>query len=606
MTEVANRPLRRNLFEIENARSLTVDEVVKTFVPTQSFWRMLSAKHHVLLGSRGSGKTAIAKMLSHDHLARWDDERAGAAVASRAFIGIYLPTRLEWVRSIQNPIWKNDDEKRAYFCWRVNIATALAFLNTIRSCLDTYLPDKGTRARSEEDLCDSLSRIWFPEERIDRTIELLREKLELVAYQRQQQLALMRSTGATPTPVGLSFDVDLFAPLQMGMSQAKRVFELPEETAWLLCIDEAEHLDDDHQRIINSYMRAYTGSLFFKIATMPYSHLASETITSVALDPGHDYEYVYLDNDPTVRAQMSFEKGRIGTQFARQLFSKRVEAGVSKYRSATLEELLGSSQLLDPEEEDWSEGSQNRKLLEKYASRETLARAQKLYGTEKFSSEIGRKVHSALLLHAAVAEVERGGRRQLRAYSGATMAMRCSDSNPRRLIRIFNAMLLGAKWKEERGTQVPERLARETQTRILRRIARQILRSAYSEPKCGPRLFEMLNMIGEFMRHSLHERPLSTDQVSSILIKGAIGDQDWAVVQRAVQKGYLYPNMHLDSPDELPEKSGTFHFAYVFAPQFYLMPRRGKARTLETIQEFWKEARSKWDPGQLRLFAETG
>src|SRR5688572_26739899 len=88
---------RRNLFEVENARNLTRDEVVRTFVPPQAFWRLLSAKHHVLLGSRGSGKTAIAKMLSHDHLSRWDAPRAKAAIFSKAFVGMYVPTRLEWV-----------------------------------------------------------------------------------------------------------------------------------------------------------------------------------------------------------------------------------------------------------------------------------------------------------------------------------------------------------------------------------------------------------------------------------------------------------------------------------------------------------------------------
>jgi len=43
---------KRNLFEIENARNLSRQELVETFVPTQSFWRLLSAKHHVVLGSR--------------------------------------------------------------------------------------------------------------------------------------------------------------------------------------------------------------------------------------------------------------------------------------------------------------------------------------------------------------------------------------------------------------------------------------------------------------------------------------------------------------------------------------------------------------------------
>ena len=82
--------LRRNLFEIQNARNLTREEVVRTFVPPKSFWRLLSPKNHILLGSRGSGKTAIAKMLSHDHLSKWKEPRAQRAIETKSFIGMYL------------------------------------------------------------------------------------------------------------------------------------------------------------------------------------------------------------------------------------------------------------------------------------------------------------------------------------------------------------------------------------------------------------------------------------------------------------------------------------------------------------------------------------
>src|ERR1051325_11632498 len=99
---------KRNLFEIENARNLNPRELVETFVPTQSFWRLLSAKHHVVLGSRGSGKTALAKMLSHDHLSLMNEERAQAAIRAQDFIGVYIPTRLEWVGGLKNKPWQSE------------------------------------------------------------------------------------------------------------------------------------------------------------------------------------------------------------------------------------------------------------------------------------------------------------------------------------------------------------------------------------------------------------------------------------------------------------------------------------------------------------------
>src|SRR5437016_3089646 len=99
---------RRDLFEIENARNLTRDELVATFIPTRPFWRLLSAKNHVILGSRGSGKTALAKMLSHDHLTRVKDDRARQSVGAKGLIGIYVPTKLEWVGGLKNKPWQTE------------------------------------------------------------------------------------------------------------------------------------------------------------------------------------------------------------------------------------------------------------------------------------------------------------------------------------------------------------------------------------------------------------------------------------------------------------------------------------------------------------------
>ena len=117
---------RRNLFEIDNARNLSKEELVETFIPTQSFWRLLSAEHNILLGARGQGKTAVAKMLSHDHLADLaetkTEPRVTSAVQNQEFIGVYLPTRLEWVGGLKNKSWLDEKEREELFQWRLNLS----------------------------------------------------------------------------------------------------------------------------------------------------------------------------------------------------------------------------------------------------------------------------------------------------------------------------------------------------------------------------------------------------------------------------------------------------------------------------------------------------
>ncbi len=95
-----------------------------------------------------------------------------------------------------------------------------------------------------------------------------------------------------------------------------------------------------------------------------------------------------------------------------------------------------------------------------------------------------------------------------------------------------------------------------------------------------------MNEIGLYMKHCLYDRPLTTDQVSSITIDSHISGREWQLIQRAVALGLLYPNINPRNPDELPVQEGTFHLAYALAPHFRLLPRRGKSRSLKSVRHF--------------------
>jgi hypothetical protein len=584
MSSTAGDRLKRNLFEIDNARNLTRDEIVRTFVPTESFWRMLSAKHHILLGARGSGKTAIAKMLSHDHLSLWEDERARVAVQNKSFIGIYLPTKLEWVASIASAHSEDDAFSRANFYCRLNIAACMAFINTLRSCLESYCRDRGERARVERSVVTQLAAVWTRDQvKADTTTKLF-AAIEGIEYGRQQELASRRASGRSVsdgTLPGVAFEIDLFRPLRIAIQITSSAFRLPESTSWLLCIDEAEFLTEEQQVVLNSLMRSNTGNLFFKITTMPYYHVSTATLADVPLLPGHDYEYVYLDQDPTLRTQTPREFTPIGTQFARQVLTKRFRASGGPLQEIDIDELLGSSEILDPMQRDWSSGSENMKLLAEYASPETLARARELASSDKVGNEIRRKIYGAMILRHKVATLR--GHRGFDAYGGASMAIRCSDSNPRRLIRIFNDIILVSKIREEGGRKKHQPVSASRQTAILRKQSNRMLSAVKAEPKYGADLHSLLERLGRRMQRMLHERPLATDQVSAFSLSPDVAEEYWSVVRMGVGIGMLYPIVNDNDPDELPVKEGTFRLAFGLAPHFLLVPRRGKDRSLISL-----------------------
>jgi len=525
-------------------------------------------------------------MLSHDHLSLLDEPLARKITEERQFIGTYIPTRLEWVGALKNKPWQSEGEKESLFQWRLNLSSCLAFLSTVESCIKQYGGDVGNQAVLEEEIVGLLSEAWRDGPQTHTTVRKLREHLEDIEYRNNQRLATVRALdgdASSLNPVGIAFDTEVFSVLRRGIALLSRVLEFPTSCVWLVCVDEAEFLDPIHHRILNSCLRAFPGNLRLKLTTMPYCHYTLDTNTSVPLDVGDDFEYVYVDSDPVLFERTSREFGTIGTQFGRRLFSKRAEAsGFTDTRSIRLRDLLGDSPLIDPKEEDWQPGSPMMRLLEKHASRETFKRAKKLAGTPKFLQAIGRKIGGALLLREARAQLK--GHQETDIYAGASMAIRCGDANPRRLIRIFNSylLLLNARADRERSP----RLSGKDQTRALRKLSLSTLSRVKSEPHIGPELFEFVNLLGEFMHASLFHQPLATDQVSSVEIDANLSDVQWVVIKRAVGLGLLYPNLGSGQSDDMPDREGTFHLAYILAPHFFILPRRGAVRPLSTIVRF--------------------
>lgn len=567
--------LRRNPFEIDNARNLLPSEIVTTFIPTKSFWRLLSSKNHIVLGARGSGKTELVRMLAHDHLAQFKDTRCNEVIDNKEFIGIYVPMKLEWVGSLKNKYWETEADAEAFFQWRLNITTCAAFLVTLKSCLESYVLNEGTRAQKERDLSRELYDTWIKNDQSCETLKELHMYLEDVEHAKQDQITRARTTSI---PIdkeklkGVYFENDLFFPLKRAITLASRALSFPSHTKWLLCLDEAEFLDENYHRILNSHLRTHSGDLVFKITTMPYYHHTLETNINASLSVGHDFEYIYIDRDP-----LELSPGDDGTDiFAKKLFNKRTSGANENYQWEDFEKLLGSSVLLDPKSSAWNADSKMMTLLKRYANSKTQERADRIANTSKFKDQISRKMHGVLLLREAVEKTK--GRAELDVYSGIKMVISCSDGNPRRLIRIFNSFVLEAT-KEGHFHPINKR----RQTYLLTKFSISSLNRVQSEPVYGQDLFKFLSDIGNFMNLKLHGDYLGTDQISSIEINKPVTDREWYVIKLAVGLGLLYPNINANSGDQMPDRSGIFRLAYVLSPHFKLLPRRGKSVSLNKI-----------------------
>lgn len=571
------------LLEVNNARNLTRDEIVSTFVSPKAFWRLLTPKNHVILGSRGSGKTAIAKMMSHSHLRSFNDPRARKIIQSKELIGLYVPARLSWLSS---QIEKQIDEVIAIeqFVWKLNLATAFGLIDAVESCLEEYVPIRQQRALLEANIVERLGKDWNANK---NTFDLtaLRRFLVDLDYEKKRKTTEHRLGLASVDElnrVGTTFHLELFDPLRRAIDTISELLSLPTTAAWLVCLDEIEFLEPRHHELINSHMRADSGRLYFKCTTLPYRHYTKKTTTSLPINERHDYDYVYLDQDVSLQDHRHLRE--VPDHMA-AIYDKRMDAsGWSRTQRKTLYYLLGPSKLIDNETIDWSEGSPYYQLLFKYCNEATKVRAVRYLSTgrlDRFSDQIGRKILPALKLRHSVELLH--GREELDIYSGASVVARCSDGNPRMFLSLLSRMLLDSNKQlfDLASHKPPNPIRPNVQNKVLLEFSRSELQKLQSEEH-GKLLFETVSALGNTMQSLIFRKELGTDFVSSFTITFGIDPELDGAIKSAVAIGSVFPSVNPKDPDRMPEDGGTFHLGFKFAPHFKIIPRRGKSIPIDT------------------------
>lgn len=587
------RTLTRNLFEIENARNLMSAELASTFVPTTEFWRLLSPKNHIVLGTRGSGKTALARALSHDVLSLVREDRTLRLVEQRAVIGTFLSARPEWssLASASSDRAEAADGARR-FVWRFNIALAHACASTFLSCLLRYVGDDRARANAELAIAGALGRSWLSPGKKVGTLRQLRLELEELEY--EGVVADVRSriaTTGTYWTAGSGLAAEAFMPVRQSMHVARSILHFTEETSWFVILDEAELLTVDQWRIVNTHMRGAPRGMFLKITTMPFFHPTTETTAGVPIVHGNDFEYIWIGRQPKREGPFPtrspgdrMREDVAALEFANTLFKKRAEQSGTRFKKVTLKSLLGEdSGLLSAGPPDRSRDPRGElRRIAQFASDETIARATRLLNAGAvldFKNQVWRKMKGAIELREA--EAGRRGRNKPPVYYGETVVVRIADNNPRRLIRVFNRLLSAASRRPLRSG-VP--LTQSLQERELTRLSASEVSWVRSEANVGPELFELVFCVGRFLAHQLHGGPLATDQLGAFRYDLPSDDLKWRAVAKGFGVGIICQNDA--DPEGLPSPDDAFRLSFVLAPYFRLVPRRGRARSLKMILEW--------------------
>ncbi|CAM6459207.1 hypothetical protein ACJLW5_002269 [Enterobacter hormaechei] len=562
------------LFENSNARGLNTNQLANEFIWTESFEALFTSQNQVILGSRGSGKTALVKMLAHENLSKLASfyPKAKAIIDEKNFIATYVPLRVEWVNSLNNYELKKEE----YFIWSLNLSLCAKLLDTIRSCIDSYIEDEIEQLFVERDICLAISEVWFTDENNSlNNLNLIRNELEKVEFRKNlvfNKEAMGIALTVEETRIGEVFHTTLFKPFEFASRIIKRKLSLPENNRWVVCIDEAEFLTKNHHQTLNTFMRS-ASDLVFKITTMPYRHHTLDTNVAANINIGHDLEYIYIDKLGTSHLNQQ-ASDKIIQDFAEKLFVNRLKYHHKNF--LTLEQLVGKS-ILTQSTPDIVENEYVIQLIEKHCNADTISRAKSLLASDpgKFDDAIVRKLRGMLLLREEYNN--KSGNSASTLYSGVAIISRCSDGNPRRLFRLFNHLLGNLK---NQSTRIPD----ASQSERIKSYSYRELEVVKFE-KDGIKAFEFINKIGGYFKEKSLVEKLGSDTPQSFRIDNSISEEQWGCIKTAVDLGLLYPYVKKDrnAKSLFPSKEGRFVIANCLTPNFNLFPRVGRPIQLHNI-----------------------
>lgn len=311
----------QNPFSDSQSRNFSDKKVTNEFYPISLFWTLFNDQHEILLGSRGSGKTFLLKMMRYSMLKKIEDDRARKLVLEKQFLAIYVPLHLEFVVPF-NCNCLDEERQMNLFQICFNCFMAEAMLTELKSIVDDYEEPK-ERIGKQIELIAYLEQIWFGRRTNICDFDGLSSEIEQMYY------GIDWSKGDIEN-IPVVFRRQICTPLIASKKGISKILELEEEPTWIVCIDEAEFLNITLQKCINSVFRSDSNRIALKVATLPFYHSTLETLEKgVSVSDGNDFSYCVVDmlhdSQDFINLTNKLCENRLKERIGKQITCKTVE-----------------------------------------------------------------------------------------------------------------------------------------------------------------------------------------------------------------------------------------------------------------------------------------
>ena len=485
-----------NPFSDNQARNFSDAKVISEFYPISKFWTLFNDQHEILLGTRGSGKTFLLKMMRYSMLKKIEDPKAKKIVEDKEFIAIYVPMHLEFVAPFNDPNL-SESERISLFQFGFNCKLAEALITELNSMVDD-IEESVERAKKMVSIVECLDKIWFGDQKSEiYEFYSLSNKIINMYYS-------IDWNNADLSKIPAVFKRQICAPLLSARLVINQILNLEQEPTWIVCIDEAEFLNKTLQRCINNVFRSDSNRIALKVATLPYYHKTLETlVANVSVTDGNDFSFRVVDLECN---------GEDFIALTNKLCSHRLKRMMGeKLECPDLESFLGkvgNDDQIDYYRQELGEEEAKRDIIEKKIIENfSPKRKENAINYRNTRKSIYDK-YAPILFVREMYKLTKKGHYKPGWYAGAPNIRKLSQGNPRIYIQIMNDL-----FEKARKTSLSTKVQHEVVVNFVKKFCEE----TQALEKKGPVIYKELSKISDNLHEKVHGDYLRTMGSSFIL-----------------------------------------------------------------------------------------
>ncbi len=575
-----------NPFSDSQARNFSDDKITKEFLPISLFWSLFNDQHEILLGSRGCGKTFLLKMMRYSMLKRVDDPHARELIEKKEFVALYIPMHLEFVA----PLNRINTQRNQMILFQTLFNCLLA--NSIMTELNAMLKeidDAIAEAKKRIAIARKLDEIWFNLEQSEVCdFEEIKEKIDKVYYS-------IDWNQFDESTIPVVFRRQVCATLLAVKSSIEYILGFEVEPTWIICIDEAEFLNETCQKCINNVFRSDSNRIAIKMATLPFYHKTLETLEDgINVSDGNDFSYKIVDmnyaSNDFVKLTDKLCTHRLNSRFGKENSCEGLgdfvgnvgnDDQIDYYRK-----IVGSEQSAYEVIE--------KSIIESFAEK----RKKNAPNYANLRKSVYDKYAPVFFLRE-IYKLANTGNNRPGWFAGEKMIRKVSQGNPRMYIQIMCSL-----FDKARETKLTPRAQHD----VLYKFSCDVCEATKALQGKGPQAYKNINAVAEKMHDKIHKGDLVTGGLNFVIPKGE--DVEWLKVAIAYSRVVA---------DEETKRSGITNssklmLANVYAVKYWLPMRTDIPITMPKLMEEddnsyevkmtkrRRNIRKDDDPNQLTIF----